>query len=370
MSPSTSPLPDRFGAFGSRLVALLVGTALAAGLALLLLWPLVLVRIPSGHVGVLYSLLGKGTVTDRIYLEGIAFKLPWNDMYLLDTRIQAKSFEMFARTAEGMEFKVNATILFHLEPEQAATMVKEVGPNWIDTLVLPMAISAVRLEAIRYDSYSVYASSSGQFLDRVLTLLKRSEGSDKIYYVDFVMAKITLPQGVTQAIEEKLAAEQRTAKYEYLLSAQRLEAERQRIQAIGMRNFYSIVQSSLTDRLLTWRGIEATVELSKSPNTKIVVVGGSKNQMPLILGSEIQQQTAPPAGPEVTPVPGTADPLPDWTKIPPIFNDPADEYSGSRFPTQSEFKVYGKQEEDLKLPHRAAPSGSPPPGPSQAPPTK
>ena len=92
---------------------------------------------------------------------------------------------------------------------------------------------------------------------------------------------------MNDAINEKLTEEQRAQAYEFLITQAGREAERKRIEAIGIQTFYSIVANALTPQLLTWRGIEATVELSKSNNTKIVVVGGGKDQLPLILGSDI-----------------------------------------------------------------------------------
>ena len=82
--------------------------------------------------------------------------------------------------------------------------------------------------------------------------------------------------------------------YVFRLEAQKLEAERLGIEGEGLRNFYAIVGESLTNRLLTWKGIEATVSLAKSPNTKIVIVGSGEDQLPLILGSDIHKLPAVP----------------------------------------------------------------------------
>ena len=138
-------------------------------------------------------------------------------------------------------------------------------------------------------------------------------------YSDVAIMTMKLPDKLVAAIERKLSEQQRAASYEYILDSQRKEAERLRIEAIGLRNFYAVIQNSLTDKLLTWRGIEATVELSKSPNTKIVIVGGNKDQLPLILGSDITRSPTENA-PPVPPIAGDAAPLPDLSKLPPIFN--------------------------------------------------
>src|SRR5262249_44508454 len=119
MSDAPGGAAPRVGRYGSRLLSLVIGTALAGGLAVLLLWHSVMVSIPPGHVGVLYSLLFGGTVTDAVYREGLALKLPWNQMYIFETRIQALPFTLLAFSAEGMPITVEATTLYRVKAETA-----------------------------------------------------------------------------------------------------------------------------------------------------------------------------------------------------------------------------------------------------------
>jgi len=35
---------------------------------------------------------------------------------------------------------------------------------------------------------------------------------------------------------------------------------------------------------LKWKGIEATQEIAESPNTKVVIIGNSSGDLPIILG--------------------------------------------------------------------------------------
>ena len=120
----------------------------------------------------------------------------------------------------------------------------------------------------------------------LLATLRGTAESRYIFYSEIAIRTMKLPESVVSAIQHKLSEEQRAAAYDFRLTSQRQEAERLRIEAIGLRNFYSIVQGALTDKLLTWRGIEATVQVARSPNSKIVIVGGNKDQLPLILGSD------------------------------------------------------------------------------------
>ena len=325
---SEAPKPVRYG---NPVVSFVIGTLLAGGLAVLLLWHAVLVRIPPGHVGVLYSLLSGGTVIDRIYPEGLQLKLPWNRMYLWETRIQAYPFKLLAFSAEGMPITIEATSLFRLVRERTPHLQVDVGPDYLERIVAPVSMSAIRRIIARYDSHSLYTLGANRLQAELLDFMRGTPESPSIFYVDVLVLTVRLPDALVSAIEMKLSQEQIAASYQFRLASQRQEAERQRIHGIGLRNFYSIVQSSLTDKLLTWRGIEATVEVAKSPNTKIVIVGGNKDQLPLILGSDITKGPSSP-DPTVAPVSGDAAPLPDWSTLPPIFEPPPKDATTLRQP--------------------------------------
>ncbi|HTB38757.1 MAG TPA: prohibitin family protein [Reyranella sp.] len=316
---SINPSDLRRAARGNRALSIAIGVLLAGGLALLLLWNAILVRIPPGRVGVLYSLFS-GTVTDDLYPEGLAIKLPWNRMYIFDARWQALPFEVQAFSQEGMPVTVRATIIFRLRRPQIPNVLVELGTDYAQEFVKPIATSAVRLLVTRYDSHELYTVGYKDLYERLMEMLQNSAEARFFDYHDVIVRQIELPKDIVDAIQRKLNEEQIAASYQFRLIAQRQEAERLRIQAIGLRNFYSILQDSLTDKLLTWRGIEATVEIAKSPNSKIVIVGGQKDQMPLILGSEFGR--LPASSEPVPPVSGTSSPLPDFNTLPPIFPSP------------------------------------------------
>jgi hypothetical protein len=150
---------------------------------------------------------------------------------------------------------------------------------------------------------------------QVESRLRAATRGTHIFFEAVVIRSLTLPEPVNAAINAKLAEEQYALSYVFRLQRERSEAERKHIEAIGIQNFYAIVANSLTPSLLTWRGMEATVEVARSPNSKVVIVGGGKDQMPLILGSDIGNLPAQAPGP----VSKTPEPLPDLTKLPPLF---------------------------------------------------
>lgn len=320
MTATTRDRPLHREGRGPKLLAFLIGTILVGGFLALMLWQSIFVRILPGHVGVLYSLLFGGTVTQELYPEGLAVKLPWNRMYIFETRLQAEPFQILALSAEGMPIIVEATTLFRVVRDEAAGLLIDVGPDYIDRVVSPMSMSSVREVVGRYNSHELYSIDARRLQHDILNILRNTPQADLLFYQEVAIRRISLPETVVAAIQSKLAEEQQAAAYEFRLDGERLEAERRRIQAIGLRNFYSIVQSSLTDQLLTWKGIEATIEIARSPNTKVVIVGGQKDQMPLILGSDIGN--IPPSTTPVGQVGGNVAPLPEWAEVPSIFDDP------------------------------------------------
>ena len=112
---------------------------------------------------------------------------------------------------------------------------------------------------------------------------KRSSGSARKRPASVLLRDIQLPMTLKASIEAKQQAEQESLAMSFRLQKERQEAERKRIEAQGIRDFQQIVAQGISAQLLEWKGIEATENLAKSANAKIVVIGNSKG-LPLILG--------------------------------------------------------------------------------------
>lgn len=293
---------------------------LAIGVVLLLLWPTMFVTIGSGRVGVLFRLFGGGTETRSVFHEGVAMKWPWDGVEIYDTRTQAQNLEVKALGVNGLVITVDVTVLFRPIADEAGMLHQEIGPDYINRVVVPNSVEAVRKIVGQYDPHSIYTSDTFKLAHEIISELKLSTRGLHIDFVDLIVREIMLPDTVNNAINEKLTQEQVAQAYEYRILQAKRDAERKRIEAIGIQTFYSIVADALTPQLLTWRGIEATVEIAKSPNTKVVIVGGGENQLPLILGSDITQQPAMPAPAATDP---QGNPLPDFDKLPLLFPEAA-----------------------------------------------
>ena len=275
-----------------RRAVYLVGALVVLGFFLLLFWRLIFVVIPPGHAGVRYDLFF-GTRLDRVAREGLNVKLPWNFIYVYDLRLQALPQKVIALSREGMTVDIDIVVLFHPDADGLARLHREIGPEYVERTVVPRSVGAVRQYVSQHDSHELYTVDAEALQAKIIGATKADLARDHVVAQEVVLKRLTLPSNVVAAIEQKLAEEQRAASYEFRLEAEAAEAERLRVKGVGIQRYYATVERSLTPSLLTWRGIEATAELAQSQNSKVVIVGSGKNQLPLILGSDISLQAEP-----------------------------------------------------------------------------
>ncbi|QFT00250.1 SPFH domain / Band 7 family protein [Labrenzia sp. THAF191b] len=288
---------------------------LLLGFVTIVLWPLMFFVIGPGEVGVLFRTLTIGTETRFVYPEGVNIKWPWNRIYRYEVRIQKQDETVHGLAADGLRITSDISVLYHPKADNAGKLHQAIGPEYANRFVRPTAVEAVRSVIGKYDPHELYQVDLTRLEREVMDTI-RANNQDLVAFDQILIRRIELPKEINQAISRKLTEEQNALAYEYVLEQARKEAERKRIDAIGYQTFYSIVADALTPQLLTWRGIEATVELSKSNNSKIVIVGGGKDQLPLILGSDIANQPNLPAPAPVNPQRYR---LPDFDNLPQLF---------------------------------------------------
>jgi regulator of protease activity HflC (stomatin/prohibitin superfamily) len=309
--------PDGMQGYRLRTADKVIAVGLFLGLISLLLWPFVFFVIRPGEVGVVYHLLTGGTETNYVYGEGLGVKLPWNRIYRYDVRTQARDYRVRALAQDGLAVDVSITVLFRPFASKVGRLHKEVGPNYADVLVRPLSIEAVRDVVGKMSPHDLYRVDVNEVESKAFENLS-SGPHDLINYQSVTLLELKLPEALNAAITRKLTEQQRTATYDHLIAQAQKEAERKRVEAIGIQTFYSIVGNALSPQLLTWRGIEATVDIARSNNAKVVIVGGGRDQLPLILGSDIAKQ---PDLPTPTPVEPNSHPLPSFDDLPKLFPD-------------------------------------------------
>ena len=256
------------------------------GVAILILFSKSTVTIGPGEGGVIFETLGEGINTEKTYGEGFHILLPWNKMIVRKVRQQSVSDEMNVLSVNGLEVKVNGTIWYEPEFKNLGSLIKTKGEDYERELLDPAINAAARSVVGRYTPEQLYSSKRDvieqEILDEVQILLK-----DQYLVVKRVLVEdVKLPVTIRTAIETKLKQEQESLEYEFRLAKAKKEAERQKIDAEGKATANRILSASLTDKILQEKGIEATLKLSESNNSKVVVIGSGKSGMPIILGNQ------------------------------------------------------------------------------------
>ncbi|OLB83966.1 MAG: membrane protease subunit, stomatin/prohibitin [Acidobacteria bacterium] len=258
----------------------LLGLAIAAFLIVILLFSSV-TKVASGHVGVL-TLFGR--VTGEILPEGIHLINPFKSSTEMSIRTQEIKESASVPSAEGLVMNLDTSLIYHLDPAKAAEVYQKIGPNYLVVFIEPNLRAAIREATASHTANALYSGErelvAKQIRDQLTTLL----GQRGILVEAILLRDIQLPLTLKTSIETKQQAEQEALAMNFRLQKEKQEAERKRIEAAGIRDFQQIVAQGISPQLLEWKGIEATENLAKSANSKIVVIGNSKNGLPLILG--------------------------------------------------------------------------------------
>jgi prohibitin 1 len=256
-----------------------------AGLALLLGIALVLGRslrvIPAGSVGVV-DLFGR--VSTETLKSGIQFVNPLARVVTMSIKTQELKEVMDVPSKEGLTMNIEVSVLFHLDPEKAADVYRTIGQDFVPVILEPQFRSVTRGVTAAYDAKALYTSEREHLAQVITGDLQKLLGPRGVLIESTPLRRLTLPQRITTAIEEKLSADQESQRMEFVLLKEKQEAERKRIEASGVADFQRIVAQGISPELLRWKGIEATMKIAESPNSKVIVIGGGKDGLPLILG--------------------------------------------------------------------------------------
>jgi prohibitin 1 len=255
------------------------------GLALLLVIALVLGRslrvIPAGAVGVV-DLFGR--VSTETLKSGIQFVNPLARVVTMSIKTQELKEVMDVPSKEGLTMNIEVSVLFHLDPEKAADVYRTIGQDFVPIILEPQFRSVTRGVTAGFEAKALYTSEREHLAQVISGDLQKLLGPRGVIIESTPLRRLTLPQRITTAIEEKLSADQESQRMEFVLLKEKQEAERKRIEASGVADFQRIVALGISPELLRWKGIEATMKIAESPNSKVIVIGGGKDGLPLILG--------------------------------------------------------------------------------------
>jgi prohibitin 2 len=310
------------------------------------LWPYVVITVPSGHVGVLWKRfngldlycwcwVGRGTVLDPRELreEGLHIIWPWDKLYLYDLRLQSSTQTYNAISKDGVNVKAQISVRYQLLHNSVAVLHKFIGPDYLTSVLNPEIGSQARQVISEFTAEEVYTSreqiqkqirdASQKSLAANLNKLVQPEAmeqpdpkhyndflQDAIQILDTLVLSIELPPDIVAAINRQTEQYYMIQEYKFRVAREAEESKRKQIEADGIAAFQKTVSQGISESYLRWRGIEATLLLAQSPNAKIVVIGTGKDGLPIILGNADIPTVPPPSQQSgangAAPAPGTS----------------------------------------------------------------
>lgn len=241
--------------------------------------------IPSGHAGVVFQRFFGGTETEYVRDEGFQFIFAWDGLAIYDVRIQQVSHTFDIISKDGLEVKVTLSIRYRPRIELLGVLHKEVGPNYVNTIVIPEVQALARSTFGAYTPEEMYTTKRS-LIEETLHGAVGKVGERYVSLDDLLVKEIKLPPLLQTAIENKLVEQQNSLAMQFRIDREKQEAERKVIEGGGVAKFNDLVRPGLGEDILRYKGIEATLKLSESPNAKVVVIG-DKNGLPLILDTSM-----------------------------------------------------------------------------------
>lgn len=248
--------------------------------------------IDAGQVGV-KTLYGK--VDDNVLYSGLNVVNPLVEVTTFDVKTQnytmsavhdegSKAGDDAIRilTSDGLEVTIDLSVLFSVTPKDAPRILKEIGDDYLDKVVRPIARTAIRDNAVSYEAVALYSTKRQEFQNKIFSAIEQSFAKRGLKLEQLLVRNVTLPESVRKAIESKINAEQDAQKMQFVLQKEKQLAERKRIEAQGIADYQKILSTGLSDRQLQYESILAQKDIALSPNTKIIIMGNGKN--PVILG--------------------------------------------------------------------------------------
>jgi regulator of protease activity HflC (stomatin/prohibitin superfamily) len=259
-------------------------SALAAGVFGFLALLQCFTQIDAGHVGVVDFF---GIVSDQTLRAGINPVNPLASVtkYSIQTKEHKETMQVLSR--EGLTIGLEVSALYRLNPDSAARVYKTVAGGDYETIILiPQFRSICRAVTASFQASALYSTERERLGASIQEELARTVAPRGVIIENTPIRNVALPSQLTEAIEQKQRADQESQRMEFILTKEKQEADRKRIEAKGIADFQAIVAAGISDQLLRWKGIEATEKLATSQNTKVVIVGAGKDGLPIILDTK------------------------------------------------------------------------------------
>ena len=253
-----------------------------------------IVQIEAGEVGV-KKLFGK--VQNETIGSGLHLINPLMEVINMDIKTQNYTMSganddgqnsaddaIKVLTSDGLEVTIDLTVLYKVLPSDAPKIVRETGLDYTDKIVRPLTRTKIRDNAVYYEAIALYSTRRDEFQQRIFRTIDEDFKKRGLILEQLLVRNITLPQSVKTTIEQKISAEQEAQKMQFVLQKEKQEAERKRVEAQGIADYQRIISLGLSDKQLQYESIKAQLELAKSQNAKVIIMG--KGNTPVILDSK------------------------------------------------------------------------------------
>lgn len=229
--------------------------------------------VRQGEFGVKRKL---GKYDDNVYTSGLRTFNPFTSR-IVKISGQTENIEVSVNipSREGLTIQSEVSILYNVVQRQAPSLLRSVGLDYEQTIILPVFRSAVADVTARYYAKDMHSGSRAEIEVSIRELMMQTLEKKGIIVEAVLLKSIVLPRNLTKAIEEKLEAEQQAQRMEFVLLQEKQEAERKRIQAQGLSDANKIIAEGLSQEVLQFKALDAWLELSKSPNAKVIITNGS-----------------------------------------------------------------------------------------------
>ena len=259
-----------------------------AGIAMIVFGVLALLQcftvIPAGHVGVVDFF---GTVSDNTLKAGINPVNPLARVERFSVQTAEHKEVMQVLSREGLTIGLEISALYRLDADSAASVYKKIaGGDYLEVILVPQFRSISRAVTASFQASALYSSERERLGVAIQEELAKIVGTRGIIIEATPLRNVGLPTQLTEAIEQKQRADQESQRMEFILTKEKQEADRKRIEAKGIADFQTIVAAGISDQLLRWKGVEATEKLANSPNTKVIIIGSGKDGLPVILDTK------------------------------------------------------------------------------------
>lgn len=240
--------------------------------------------LEPGERAVVFYKFTSGLDKEDVKEPGFHLIAPWNTYYRYEVKEQNAEETMNILDKNGLTINIDITVRFHPTYDKIGYLHEKFGLAYQQRLIIPEMRSAVRKVMGRYEAEEIYSTKRTEVEQAIISETEEVLATNYVSMKTLLIRAIKLPEKIRTAIDDKLKQEQEAAAYRYRLEKESSEAERKRIAAEGEATANKIVNSSLTPNLLKMRGIEATLELSKAPGSRTVIIGSGEDGLPLILG--------------------------------------------------------------------------------------